>query len=165
MALGQRQERKTYLSITHGKVVQGTGDSKQYYTYIDGSIEAIYTKHSHFGGEDVVRWYIDMRDGEELYSLCLPYSSGVFKSIILSLAAMEDLTNSTPVRIEPYEGKNGYTKVIVFADGIKLDWITKQLPPQEIITIGGKQVKDDSKQMEYISSLCAKITERIKKNK
>ena len=87
MALGQRQEQKTYLSITHGKVAQGTGAEKQYYTYIDGSIEAIYTKHSHFGGEDVVRWYIDMRDGEELYSLCLPYSSGVFKSIILSLAS------------------------------------------------------------------------------
>ena len=165
MALGQRQEQKTYLSITHGKVAQGTGAEKQYYTYIDGSIEAIYTKHSHFGGEDVVRWYIDMRDGEELYSLCLPYSSGVFKSIILSLSSLEDLTNSTPVRIEPYEGRNGYTKVVVYADGVKLDWITKQLPPQEIVTVGGKQVKDDSKQMEYISSLCAKITERIKKNK
>lgn len=51
---------------------------------------------------------------------------------------MEDLTNSIAVRIEPYEGKNVYTEVIVFADGIKLDWITKQLPPQEIITIVGE---------------------------
>ena len=165
MALGQRQDRKTYLSITHGKVVKGTGDSRQYYTYIDGCIEAIYTRHSHFGGDDVVRWYIDMRDGEELYSICLPYSSGVFKSIILSLSSLDELSSSTHVRIEPYEGRNGYTKVVVYADGVKLDWITKQLPPQEIVTIGGKQVKDDSKQMEYISSLCATITERIKKNK
>ena len=165
MALGQRQERKTYLSITRGKVVQGTGGERQYYTYIDGCIEAIYTKHSYFGGEDVVRWYIDMRDGEELYSICLPYSSGVFKSIILSLSSLESLSSSTPVRIEPYEGRNGYTKVVVYAGGIKLDWITKQLPPQEIVTIGGKQVKDDSKQMELITSLCATITERIDKNK
>ena len=164
MALGQRQERKTYLSITHGKVAQGTGDSKQYYTYIDGCIEAIYTKHSHFGGEDVVRWYIDMRDGEELYSLCLPYSSGVFKSIILSLAADRELTASTPVRIEPYEGRNGYTKVVVYASGVKLDWITKQLPPQETITIGGRQVKDDSKQMEFITSLVQTIQGRLNKN-
>lgn len=163
MALGQRQERKIYLSISHGKVVRGTGDSKQYYTSIDGHIEAIYTKHSNFGGEDVVRWFIDMRDGEELYSLCLPYSSGVFKSIILSLASKEELTSSTSVMIRPYEGGNGYTKVVVFADGEKLDWITKQLPPQETITLGGRQVKDDSKQMELITSLCSKIIERIKK--
>ena len=92
-----------------------------------------------------------------------PYSSGVFKSIILSLASYENLTTSTPVRIEPYEGRNGYTKVVVYADGIKLDWITKQLPPQEIVTIGGRQVKDDTKQMEYISSLCTTIRERIRK--
>ena len=166
MALGQhQQERKTYLSINHGKVVQGTGESKQLFSYVDGTIQAIYTKRSTFGSEVVTRWYIDLRDGAELYSLCLPYSSGVFKSIILSLAAYRELTASTPVRIEPYEGRNGYTKVVVYADGVKLDWITKQLPSQEIVTIGGKQVKDDSKQMEYISSLCATITERIKKNK
>lgn len=163
MALGQRQEKKTYLSITHGKVAQGTGTERRYYAYIDGCIEAIYTRHSHFGGEDVVRWYIDMRDGEELYSLCLPYSSGVFKSIILSLASYENLTTSTPVRIDPYEGENGYTKVVVYADGIKLDWVTKQLPPQDIVTIGGRQIKDDTKQMEYISSLCSTIRERIRK--
>ena len=166
MALGQhQQESKKYLSINHGKVVQGTGEGKQLFSYVDGTIQAIYTKRSTFGSEVVTRWYIDLRDGAELYSLCLPYSSGVFKSIILSLAAYRELTASTPVRIEPYEGRNGYTNVVVYADGVKLDWITKQLPSQEIVTIGGKQVKDDSKQMEYISSLCATITDRIKKNK
>lgn len=165
MALGKRQERKTYLSITHGKVAQGTGDSKQYYSYIDGCIEAIYKKYSKFGGESVVRWYIDMRDGEELYSLCLPYSSGVFKAIILSLASEESLTASTRIRIDPYEGKSGYTKVVVYADGVKLDWVTKQLPPQEMVTVGGIQVKDDTKQMEFICSLCATISERINKSK
>lgn len=164
MALGQQQqERKTYLSISHGKVVQGTGESRQLFSYVDGSIEAIYTKRSNFGGEVVVRWYIDLRDGADLYSLCLPYSSGVFKSIILSLAAYTELTASTPVRIEPYEGRNGFTKVVVYADGVKLDWITKQLPPQDIVTIGGKQIKDDTKQMEFISSLVQTIQGRVQK--
>lgn len=162
MALGQTRERKIYLSIAQGKVTQGTGNNKKYYDYIDGFIDAIYTKHSKFGGDDVVRWYIDIRDGEELYSLCLPYSSGVFKSIILSLASFEELNSYTPVRIEPYEGRNGYTKVVVYADGVKLDWVDKQLPPQETITIGGKQVKDDSKQMELISSLVQIIKGRLR---
>lgn len=162
--LGQTQDkRKLYLSISHGKVTQGTGANKKYYSYIDGCIEAIYTKRSTFGSDTVTRWYIDIRDGEELYSLCLPYSSGVFKSIVLALASDDMLTSSTPVRIEPYEGKNGYTKVIVYSDGVKLDWIVKQLPPQEKITIGGREIKDDSKQMELINSYVATIKGRINK--
>ena len=160
----ETDSRKIYLSISHGKVIQGTGANKQLFSYVDGTIEAVYQKTSRFGKEVVNRWYIDLRDGAELYSLCLPYSSGVFKSIILSLAADRELTASTPVRIEPYEGRNGYTKVVVYASGVKLDWITKQLPPQETITIGGRQVKDDSKQMEFITSLVQTIQGRLNKN-
>lgn len=160
--LGQTQsQRKIYLSISHGKVTEGTGANKKYYSYIDGSIEDIYTKRSTFGAETVTRWYIDIRDGEELYSLCLPYSSGVFKSIVLALASDDMLTCNTPVRIEPYEGKNGYTKVVVYLDGVKLDWIVKQLPPQGKVTIGGREIKDDSKQMQLINSYVATIRERI----
>lgn len=165
MALGQqKQERKTYLSISHGKVVKGTGESKQLFSYVDGTIEDIYTKRTQFGGDMVIRWYINIRDGEDLYSLCLPYSSGVFKSIVLSLAAYEELKASTPVRIKPYAGSNGFTKVVVYADGIKLDWISKQLPPQEIVSVGGRQIKNDTKQMEYICSLVDTIQARIKKS-
>ena len=160
----ETDSRKIYLSISHGKVIQGTGANKQLFSYVDGTIEAVYQKTSRFGKEVVNRWYIDLRDGAELYSLCLPYSSGVFKSIILSLASDRELTASTPVRIEPYEGRNGYTKVVVYASGVKLDWITKQLPPQETITIGGRQVKDDSKQMEFITSLVQTIQGRLNKN-
>ena len=160
--LGQNDnKRKTYLTISHGKVVLGSGESRQYFSYVDGAIQAIYTKRSTFGNEVVTRWFIDMEDGGELYSLCLPYSSGVFKSIILSLASATDLTASTPVRIEPYEGRNGYTKVVVYVEGVKMDWVTMQLPPQELITIGEKQIKDDTKQMEFITSLCNQIGGRL----
>lgn len=164
MALGKDyNKRKTYLSINHGKVIKGSGTSKEEYSYIEGYIEAIYTKRSTFGNEVVVRWFIDIRDGGELYSLCLPYSSGVFKSIILALASDEALTSSTPVRIEPYDGKNGYTKVVVYSDGVKLDWVVKQLPPQKSVTIGGKQVKDDSEQMNLIGAYVTNIVGRIAK--
>lgn len=168
MALGNIAEtdsKKIYLSINHGKVVRGSGASKQYYSYLDGFIETIYKKRSRFGNEVVTRWYIDLRDGADLYSLCLPYSSGVFKSIVLALASDEALNSSTPVRIEPYEGKNGYTKVVVYSDGVKLDWVTKQLPEQETVVIGGKTIKDDSKQMRLIESFVNQITERITRNK
>ena len=163
MALGQGKGTRTYLYISHGKIVMGTGNSKKYYTFIEGCIEGIYTKHSRFGDEDVVRWYIDIIDGEESYSICFPYGSGVFKSVVLSLASLEDFATDSSIRIQPYE-KKGYTKVVVYADGQKLNWVENCLPPQDIITIGEKQIKDDTKQMEYISSLCAAIMERMKKN-
>lgn len=164
MALGQNDNRrKIYLSINHGKVIKGSGVAKEEYSYIDGTIEAIYTKRSTFGNEEVVRWFMDIRDGDELYSLCLPYSSGVFKSIVLALASDEALTSSTPVRIEPYEGRNGYTKVVVYSDGVKLDWITKQLPPQKTIKVGGKQIRDDSEQMKLICSFVDILRKRIAK--
>ena len=75
----------------------------------------------------------------------------------------ETLTASTLVRIEPYEGSNGYTKVVVSLDGVKCDWITKQLPPRETVTIGGRTVTDDTKQMELIISFVDKVKERIRK--
>lgn len=167
MALGTntQTERKVYLSISHGKVTQGTGADKQTYSYVDGTIKTIYSKVSTFGNEVVNRWYIDLRDGEQLYSICLPYTSGVFKSIVLSLASCETLSPSTSVRIKPYEGKNGYTKVVVYADGAKLDWITKELPEQEVVQVGTRTIKDDSKQMEYICSLVSKVVERITNSK
>ena len=164
MALGHNNNQKRmYLSISHGKVVTGSGADKKSYSYIDGTIEEIYTKRSTFGNEEVVRWFMDIRDGNELYSLCLPYSSGVFKSIVLALASDDTLTSSTPVRIEPYEGRNGYTKVVVYADGVKLDWATKQLPPQQTITIGGRQIRDDTEQMKLICSFVEIIRKRITK--
>ena len=159
----QQQQRKTYLTINHGKVVQGSGEQRKLFSYVEGTLRNIYTKRSQFGKETVVRWFIELEDGAELYSLCLPYSSGVFKSIILSLAGSETLTASTLVRIKPYEGSNGYTKVVVSLDGVKCDWITKQLPPRETVTIGGRTVTDDTKQMELIISFVDKVKERIRK--
>ena len=85
----------------------------------------------------------------------------MFKSIVLALASDEALSPTTHIRIEPYEGRNGYTKVVVYSDGVKLDWITKQLPEQEAVSVGGRTIKDDSKQMEYIVSVVKQITERL----
>ena len=160
MALGQKTERR-YLSISHGKVFEGTGNDRRQYDFISGNIEAIFTRTAHFGGEEVVRWHIHIKDGKEFYSLCLPYNSGVFKSIILCLASCHNLTKNTPVVIEPYEGRNGYTKVVVTAGGERLDWVIKQLPEAETVQVGGKAVKDTSKQMRLISSYCDQIRARL----
>ena len=165
MGLGKTEEqgtlRKTYLSISNGKIVYSNGKGQPIsYSYCEGFLEGIYQRERNFGGENVVRWYIDLRDGEQIYSICFSYGSGTFKSIVLALASDKSLNSSTPVRIEPYVN-NGYTKIKVFADGTKLDWVTNQLPDVKEIEIGGRKVKDDSKRMEFIYNLCNSINERI----
>lgn len=161
MALGKIEKKpKIYLSINDGKVVKS--DTREQYSYIEGNLTAIYIKTSTFGREEVNRWFIEMQDGDELYSICLPYSSGVFKSIVLALASDETLEYYTPVRIEPYKGKNGYTKVVVYSNGVKLDW-AGELPPKKSLTIDGEVVTDDRDQMRVITSFVDSIKKRIVK--
>ena len=165
MALGtidQDTKRKVYLSISHGKVVHYLPNGGiEYFKNVEGTLQDIYTKERSFNGQKVPFWYIDIKDGTELYSISLPYISGTFKTIILALASDEELTKDKPVVIEPYE-KNGYTKVVVYSDGVKLDWITKELPPLKEIEVAGRKYTDDSERMAFIENLAAKVAGRIK---
>lgn len=164
--LGQRTEqaqgrRKTYLNIKNGAVVKRTTIGEESYTYVEGRLEAISQKERSFRNEVVVYWYIDLRDEEsgELYSIGFPYGSNTFKSVILALASPMGLTavnNGSVVRIEPYT-RNGYDKIVVWGEGVKLDWVTKTLPPVSERMIGGRKVKDDSERMSYICSLVSQI--------
>lgn len=158
----QEDKRKVYLNIKDGAVVRRTDTGEERYSYVEGRLEAITTKERTFRNERVVYWYIDLRDTDsgELYSLGFPYASNVFKSVVLSLSSDETLAKDNIVRIEPYL-KNGYDKVVVWLNGVKLDWLTKSLPPVEETTIGGRRVKDDSKRMEYICSLTETLKSRI----
>ena len=107
---------------------------------------------------------MDIRDGKELYSISLPYASGTFKSIILSLASFQSLSKETKVLIEPYE-RNGYTKVVVYADGEKLDWVTKELPPLKNVTVGSSTYTDDTERMNFIHGIASQVRERIGRGK
>ena len=169
--LGERitaDRRKTYLNIKEGAIVRRTPEgTEERYSYVEGRLEAISQKERTFRGEVVVYWYIDLRDEDsgELYSLGFPYASNTFKSIILQLASkegLECLKNGSIVRIEPYT-KNGYDKVQVWGEGVKLDWVSKQLPPIEETTIGGRRIKDDSKRMAYISSLAEQVKSSLQR--
>ena len=164
MALGQLDQdtkRKLYLSISHGKVVHYLPNGGvEYFKNVEGKLKDITLKERSFNGQKVPFWYLDIKDGTELYSLSLPYISGTFKSIILALASDESLTAETPRVIEPYE-KNGYTKVVVYADGVKLDWVTKELPPLKEVVVAGKTYTDDEERMNFIKGVARKVKDRI----
>lgn len=165
MALGtiQQEQPKKWLTIHHGKVELSENGQKTLYSFVEGRLLSIYSKLRTYGGETVSKWFIDLKDDEEdLYSISFPYQSGTFKSIVLALASEEQLSASTMVRIEPYQ-KNNYTNVVVWADGVKLDWVTKSLPPVEEVIVNGKVYKDEAKRMEFIASLATQISQRAQR--
>ncbi len=160
LGANDKKTRKYYLSLSDGKVVHSEGGEKEYYSFVQGTLEKIYKRERNFNGETVLYWYVDIRgEKDELYSVSLPFRSGTFKSIVLSLATVEDISLST-IKIEPYK-KGEFTKVVVYSNGKKLDWITKELPAVEEIKIAGQPVKDDTKRMAYIETLVKKINARI----
>ena len=161
--LGKQEQlpSKIYLTIVRGQVERTLEDGgRELYSFVEGQIENIYSKDRTFKGESVRYYYIDLRDGDELYSLGLPLYSGTLRSIVLCLAGDDTLAKGTPVRIEPYE-KNGYTKVVVYSDGVKRDWITKELPPVEEIKVGGRTIKDESKRDAFIENTIGLIKQRL----
>ena len=80
MALGKsEQTRKYYLSISEGKIVHSQDGRKEYYSSVEGRLEKVYKMERTFKGETVLYWYVDIRgENGELYSISLPYKSGVF---------------------------------------------------------------------------------------
>ena len=168
MALGTidtDSRRKIFLSISHGKVVHYlTGGEQEYFKNVEGTLSDLTIKERSFNGKNTPFWYMDIRDGKELYSISLPYASGTFKSIILSLASYKSLSKETKVLIEPYE-RNGYTKVVVYADGEKLDWVTKELPPLKNVTVGSSTYTDDTERMNFIHGIASQVRERIGRGK
>lgn len=158
-------KRKIYLTIGFGKVNTTTeGGERKSYSYVDGYLHSISQVEKTYGNERVKKWYIYLSDQEtsEEYILSFPYSSGAFNSIVLALATEENLSTESPIRIEPYN-KGNYTNVSVWVNGVKLDWITKELPPVTTVQVGSQTVKDDTKRIEYISSLVNLINERLNK--
>ena len=168
MALGniqrqQQPQQRKWLSIHHGIVELSQDGQKQSFSYVEGSLRSIYTKTRNYGGEEVLKWFIDLQDeGGDLYSISFPYNSGTFKSIVLALASWESLTATTITRIEPYQNRN-FTNVKVWADGVKLNWVVSELPPVDYVTINGQKIKDEAKRMELISSLVEKINQRARR--
>lgn len=168
MALGTidtDSRRKIFLSISHGKVVHYlSGGEKECFKNVEGTLSDITLKERSFNGKDTLFWYIDIRDGRELYSISLPYASGTFKGIILSLASCKSLSKETKIIIEPYE-RNNFTKTVVYADGEKLDWVVKELPPLKEITVEGRNYTDDRERMNFIYGIASQVKERIGRGK
>lgn len=166
MALGQSEpaKRTTFLNIKDGKVYARTPDGQtSVYGYVEGVIKGISVKdRKTAAGAPFKDWFIEMADPDtgDAYTLAIGYRSGVMVSIVLSLASDIENVNKT-VRIEPYT-KGQYTNVAVYLDGVKLDWLTRDLPPVEYQEIAGQRIKNDAARLQYVHDLVNRINERLK---
>ena len=156
--LGQK-EKRIYLNIARGKVIRRTDRGEQSFDYVEGDLERIYTRDRIFRGERVPYWYLDLRDPKsgELYTLGINASSGVWRSIIMSLGSCSNFL--LPIRISPYH-KGEFDRVSVYSGGERLDWV-EGLPPVEEINLGGKVIKSVEKREEFFSRLVNKINGAI----
>jgi hypothetical protein len=156
--LGQK-EKRIYLNIAKGKVIRRTDRGEQSFDYVEGDLERIYTRDRIFRGERVPYWYLDLRDPKsgELYTLGINASSGVWRSIIMSLGSCTNFL--LPIRISPYH-KGEFDRVSVYSGGERLDWV-EGLPPVEEINLGGKVIKSVEKREEFFSQLVNKINGAI----
>lgn len=156
--LGQKENR-VFLNIAEGKIVKRVNQRVEVFDYLEGDLEKIYKKDREFRGEKVPYYYLDIKDPDsgELYSLGIGASSGVWRSIILSLASVE--TFLLPIKIDPYR-KGDYDRVSVYSGGKRLDWIS-DLPPVELVEVQGQTIKSTAKRDQYISELVEKVNAKI----
>ena len=157
--LGQR-EKKSYLNLSGGTIVQRTESGKTlYFDFVEGDLERIYQRDREFRGEKVPYWYLDIRDPKtgELYSLGINASSGVWRSLILSLGSCTNFL--LPIRISPYK-KGDFDRVSVYSGEDRLDWVS-ELPPIEEVEVGGVRVKSVQKREEFFLQIVQRINSSL----
>lgn len=156
-----RIQRRHYLNISGGKIVQRTESGRTLsFDFVEGILEGISQKDREFRGEKVPYWYIDLRDPQtgELYSLGVGASSGVWRSLILSLGSCKDFL--LPIRISPYK-RGEYDRVSVHQGGERLDWISDLPPVEEVEVSPGKRVKSVEKREVFISGIVQRINRTL----
>lgn len=158
MSLGVKP-KIIYLSIKDGKINCKTARGVVNYDYVEGSLVNVEKRERDFNsGETVFYWYIDLQDNKgEIYSLALSYNSGVAKSILNSLASVDKFGI---IRIEAYL-KDGFSKVSVYNNGERLNWRYSELPPVDLIQVGDKTVKDESKRMDLFNQIAESIVRKV----
>lgn len=156
--LGQTQSR-IFLNIAEGKIVKRVDQRVESYDFLEGELERIYPKEREFRGEKVPYWYLDMRDPQsgDLYSLGIRASSGVWRSLILSLGSIDNFL--LPIKINLYR-KGDYDRVSVYSEGKRVDWVS-DLPPVEEIEVQGQRVKSTAKRDQFISGLVDQVNTRL----
>jgi hypothetical protein len=159
MPLG-KIERATYVSVKDGKLTtKNESGEETTHDYLEGYLVDVNFRTKDFGGESVGQFLFEFKDDEgERYILSTGEKSGVSRALLNSLASIESRVGK--LRVVPY-AKDGYSKMLVYHNGERLDWKYKELPPVEERQVAGTAIKDDSKRLGFFKQIAEEISSKL----
>lgn len=167
MALNNRTNSpRIFLGIAYGKIthrVQGQ-ETPETYTDVEGHLKDIIIRNAEIKGVPTPFMDLIIEDGADTYNLSVQLNSGVARSIILSLASVQNFIGNT-VRINPYLSKDGeHTNIAVYVNNQKVSWVVEpsQIPALEYVQVGSQKVADDTKRSKFINQHVLLLQKRLK---
>lgn len=159
----ENRNSANYCGLKDGKVEvyrgrDEAGNKKiEKFDRLIGTVVDISEREWEYKGEPMKSWNVKIVDGEEVYILSLSYSSGFTRGFFNSLVNA-DLKN--PVLISCYV-KNDYNNPSVSQGYDLVRWKYKDMPKAETVKVGSKEVKDDSKAVEWMLKIVEEIRAQL----
>lgn len=153
--------KPAYVKAKNGKMIVKMADkTTQEFDQVEGRITSIAFHESEYQGETIKSWRIYLESGEQRAILTVGYSSSFTKSLINSLLAAN---LSEPISFSCYV-KNDYNQPSVRQNNqiVKWKFPIEEVPKAEKVTVGTKEVTDDSKVAAWIAEKVEEINSKLK---
>lgn len=177
MALGSNKPR-TYLSVADGKITQNVPEGtpgaisrinannktvfELKHDYVSGIVTGIRIKENDFNGKKMKSWVLDLIDGDDSYSLEMPYDSS-WAMTMFNAFANPEIDFTRPLKFNPWQKEEGGKKkrCLYVNQGENRDsiqWMfTKDepngLPPLVETMLKGEKVWDNYDRMQFVEKL------------
>ncbi|MCR5760266.1 MAG: hypothetical protein K6G39_07920 [Bacteroidales bacterium] len=163
--MNKEKNQRIFLGISYGKItrkIQGQ-ENPETFTDVEGHLKEITVRSAEIKGQQTPFLDFIIEDGEDTYDLSVQKNSGVARSILLSLASVQDFVGNI-VRISPYLSKDGeHTNIAVYVNKQKVSWVCEasKIPPLKYVQVGTQQVADDSARSKFFDQHLAVIQNRL----
>lgn len=155
---------RTYVRVSNGSLLVKNGAEINTFNSVSGAISGIELKEHSFDGKKFENWHLMMTDAAEgeTYDLSFGKQSSAFRDIVRCLASDEGLMALDKITIDVYKASKGsYTNATVSSEGKRLSWIPEQIPPVRYVSVGQRQIPDDSERIAWIEDLVARINQAV----
>lgn len=153
--------KPAYVKAKDGKMHVKLNNQTQEFDNVEGRLASISYHESEYQGETIKQWRLYLENGNDRAILSIGFSGSFTKGLINSLLSA-DL--SQPIMFSCYM-KNDYNQPSIKQAGqiVKWKYQLDEIPKPKKVTVGTKEVTDDSEvaawitqQVEFINSLLKK---------
>ena len=155
---------RTFVRVSNGSLLVKNGTETNIFNYVSGAVSGIALKEHCFDGKKFENWHLlitDEAEGES-YDLSFGKQSSAFRDIVRSLASDEGLKVLGNITIDVYKASKGsYTNATVSSEGRRIPWIPERIPPVRYVSVGQRQVPDDTERIAWIEGLVGRINNAV----